>query len=166
MSKSCGHNSACGCQDKSLNTPAPCNESGACSGENCAEIFNAECIYIPTEMSFSVGGEIFSAGKGMRVDTFLQKLLVFTNDPACADLAPIGFRVNTIGITTASVSWAGDNSKNYQVEWSDGTPVTGDVIGATSLDIINLVADTEYTIKVTNTDDDCVSVTLTFKTKK
>ena len=162
---SCKHKVQCGCGDKSLTTSPPCDESGACAGESCAEVFKAECIYVPTEMSIDIAGSAFIVPKGMRVDAMLQKLLIFTKDPACADLAPLGLKMTTIGITTASISWLGYVTKNYEVEWSSGVPVTQAVLGATSLDIINLVADTEYTVKVTNTDDTCESVTLTFKTK-
>lgn len=164
MSNCNKHTVPCGCGSTSLTTAAPCDSSGACAGENCAEVFSAECIYVPTEMSLSIGGNTFTVDRGMRVDAMLQKLMIFTETPACADTAAVGLRMTSIGSTTATIAWSGDVATNYEVEWSSGVPITEAVIGALSLNIINLVAETEYTIKVTNTDDACESVILTFTT--
>ncbi len=175
MSKTCGHNSECGCSDNSLTTPSSCCDDASCSGETCAEVFNQECIQLPTKMSYDMDywGGVLTFDKGERLDSILQKILVYLQnyDDTCEQTAPVGFRLTKIGKTAVSIVWAanteGTPTTNYQIEISDGTtPVTYDIVGTFKYDITNLVADTEYTVKVTNTDLTCVSVTLTFKTKK
>jgi len=175
MSKTCGHNSNCGCSDNSLKTPSSCDCGSSCAGETCAEVFNQECIQLSTKMSYDMDywGGVLTFEKGERLDSILQKILVYLQnyDDTCEQTAPVGFRLTKIGKTTASIVWSanteGTPTTAYQIEWSDGvTPVTHDIVGTFKYDIINLAADTEYTVKVTNTDLTCASVVLTFKTKK
>lgn len=170
MSKPCGHKVPCGCGDKALTTSdcSPLENCGAANGkEPCSELFCTECISSCTEdISFDISGDTLSIPKGTRLDAFMQKMMIFLNNPTCADVAAIGLQAINITDTTVVARWTGDEALTYTVTWQEGLNVTTeDVVGVSTFLIQNLIPDTEYTLKLVAQASGCESVTLTFKTK-
>lgn len=164
---SCTHtNKNCGCSDKALTTPPPCEPSN-CQGEECAELYCMECVaYCQDSFEFNIQGTTFTIERGERLMTTIQNLLTFLNDPAC--LGKVATEVGSIAVTDSSItiSWKPGNDL-YVVKWSStegsGTSPTQQST-VTQYTIENLVSDTEYTIYVTNETETCDSVTIKVKT--
>ena len=168
MNKNCGHKVPCGCKDSGLTTPPPCNESGPCAGEQCAELMCQECIsHCQYPMEATINGGTFSVERGMRLDQVLQKLFVFLDDSACADLVATGLRITDVGTDQITVSWSGDAAQAWVVNWDDGTPLTANVsAGSFKYTITNLAPDTEYSIWIDTQGQNCSSVVLKVRTKE
>jgi len=118
-------------------------------------------------MSYSIGGNTFTVQKGLRLNGILQKLMVFLEAPTCADGVALDLQLKDIKTTSATIRFVGTTGTAYRITWDDGvTPVTEDVLDINSFIMLNLAADTQYTVKITTLPAaTCDSVTLTFKTK-
>lgn len=75
MKKDCGNNKPCGCEDKPLTTPPPCqNDTPSCpEPDNCSETFSQECI-VWTNEDLECNGTLI-ATSGDRMDVVLQRLV-------------------------------------------------------------------------------------------
>jgi hypothetical protein len=166
--KDCGHKVPCGCGDGALKSAPPCSEAN-CAGENCAEVFCQECIAnCQPEIEYVIGESTFVIPAGARLDSILQKLLVFMNDPLCAEVTALGLKTTSIGTDSITIAW--DESSipgiSYTINWeTGGNTVQENVQDITSYTINNLAPDTEYSIYIETNNAPCVSVTLKIKTK-
>ena len=168
MSKDCGHTVPCGCKDKALVTPPPCDVSDDCAGESCAEVFCEECItHCQDDMEISIGGATFGVDQGYRLNEVLELLLIFLNDDSCtSSTTAYGLKITQKNSTSMTIAWSGDTALTYQVQWDDGvTPLSQLVTGALSYQIINLAADTLYRVNIVEQGSSCLSVTLKVTTK-
>jgi len=169
MSKNCGHTVPCGCADKALVTPPPCDTSGECVGEPCSEIFCEECIaHCQETYQITIGGEIFTVTQGERLDDILQRLLIFMANPACAPTAAVGLGVLSKTSTTIKIAWTGSTTETYKIAYSDGVNPAGSItvaVGLLSQEITGLIPDTTYTIGILTVSSGCNSVEMLVKTK-
>jgi len=132
MAKDCGHNVPCGCGDKALTTPPPCNASDACEGESCAELFSDACI-VHTGNTFRVpgpNGEVI-VYNGERLSAILEKLVLaaqgFKNeDPAT------GLVVKTQTADSVTISFYG-SAVAYDCEIEDLDTAGTTIVSATQV---------------------------------
>lgn len=173
MSNDCKKNTKpCGCGDQPLQTPPPCNQSGDCAGENCAEKFCQECIVYcqpDTEIRHPETDEvIFTVSQGESIASIFQRLMSYLADNDCAALAPYDLKLVQKTSSSIKVSWIDPANVPTLINWTDGvTPGQDLTTGMTSYTIINLLPDTEYKIEIVADDggsNGCASVTLTIKT--
>ena len=116
MAKDCGHSVPCGCGDKALTTPPPCNVSGPCAGEKCSELFDQQCIvYTGPELRKEINGADFVILKGQRVDALIQKTLQALSSTDSEDFtdAPSNIQISNITSTGFTVTWEGDDALDY-----------------------------------------------------
>lgn len=154
MAKDCGHKVPCGCGDSALTTPAACNTSGPCEGEQCSELFDQQCIvYTGPEIRKSFNGTDFIIPKGMRLDHLIQKLLqAFSGDPEDLTDAAFGLRISNISSTGFTLTWKGNDTISYNVFANQVSPVVNNSFsipaGTYSYTFNNLVSGAEYKIFV------------------
>jgi len=156
MAKDCGHNVPCGCGDKALTTPPPCNVSGPCAGEKCAELFSDECIvHTGEDLMISIGGtDTVVFEKGERISSALQKMLVALGGSS-QTLIEGAHNVQVTEITTSGfkVSFDGDVALGYTIN-AQLQPATDNfevlAVGIQTFTYTGLAAGT-YKISVTST---------------
>ena len=168
MATDCGHKVPCGCKDTAFASAPPCNDTGNCAGEPCAEVFCVECIQqCQPDYLQSIGGNDFIVTQGLSVHAMFQKLLIFLEDGACALTAVLGLRVLSKTDTTIKIAWDLQQiADTHQIFWTDGvTPGNQVVVAAVdSYQLSGLLPDTEYTIYVNHVTSGCSSVSMTVKT--
>lgn len=164
----CKHTTPCGCGDQPLPSLAPCNQTGPCAGEPCAELFCEECIvHCQPDMSVAIPGGpiVITITQGMRWDEIIQTLMTALATPACLGESVVGLKVLGKTSDTITIKWVGTAGVNYTIQWQEGinihTVVVHDVY---QYQIINLIPDTTYTIKIITENGPCESVVLTVKT--
>jgi hypothetical protein len=164
MSKKCGHSVPCGCGDNALTTPPPCNTTGDCEGELCAEVFCESCITnCNEEYNVDFGaGNILTVPKGQRLDVTIQKLYALIGSPACLALTATGLTVTNITSTTAVVNWIPVIGVSYDI-YINGINTITLPIDLTSYSMIGLLPNTSYTVNIKS--GACSSIILNFKTK-
>lgn len=165
-SKDCGHKVPCGCGDKALTTPAACNTTEECAGEQCSELFDQECIvYTGPVMNAFIQGEDFIIAPGDRLDIILQKMLVAmkANDPDDIANAPYGLRFRNITSTGFNVTWVSPNGFDHIIYIALVSPVVNDSVaipaGINTHTFTNLVSGGEYEIYIEEQNDGRVSPT-------
>ena len=166
----CKNNSNCGC-DSSIPIAPYCNDID-CNGTLCSEVFCTECIrYCHDDYEMAIGdtepAPIFSVEKGMNLNAFMQKVLVFMSDPLCVNISALDVMTSSITSSAISVTFKGSSSTVYIVEWDS---VAGSGSQVMPLDtykytITGLVSNTDYAIKIVAQSSGCESVTLKVKTK-
>jgi hypothetical protein len=165
--KNCNHKVPCGCADSSLTTPPPCNDTGNCAGEVCAESIGQKCVvYDNNSLLYAISGNDFEIKQGERLDEVIQRLLIFLNDPTCAESAPVGLFASLVTVDSITLQWTGsDPAYTYSIDYTDGIAALNTTSTTTSVSLTGLVPDTEYSITVTTVDTSCASVTIKVKTK-
>jgi hypothetical protein len=156
MAKNCGHNVPCGCGDKALTTPPPCNVSGPCEGEACAELFDEQCIVHtgPTYQITNSDGFVFTVEKGDRLDTILQGILVQLISTASVPEAATGVRITDITSTGFTIKWKGLDTTTYTIDAEQQSPIVNNPItvglGVYTYTYINLISGETYNITITD----------------
>jgi hypothetical protein len=165
--KNCNHKVPCGCADSALTTPPPCNDTGDCAGEICADSIGQKCVvYDNNSLLYAIAGNNFEIKQGERLDEIIQRLLIFLNDPTCAESAPVGVYGTVVTKDSITLQWTGsDPAHTYSIEYTDGVSTLTTTSTTTSVSLTGLVPDTEYSITVTTVDTSCASVTIKIKTK-
>ena len=96
----------------------------------------------------------------------MQRLLIFLNDPTCAESAPVGLFANLVTVDSITLQWTGsDPAYTYSIDYTDGIAALNTTSTTNSVSLTGLVPDTEYSITVTTVDTTCGSVTIKVKTK-
>lgn len=157
MAKKCGHNVPCGCGDKALTTPPPCNVSGPCAGETCAELFSDECIvHTGEDLMISIGGtDTVVFQKGERISASLQKILVALGGVSQA-LVEGAYNIQVTEITSDGfkVTFNGDPLLGYTINAELQSPLTANAqvlgLGIQTYTYTGLTAGT-YKIKIEST---------------
>lgn len=159
-------NRPCGCNDQPRQTPPPCNVQGSCAGEPCSELFCMECITnCQPELSLIVGKSVFTLPQGMRLDEFIQYLVMAFANPACIGVAVIGLRLVSKTNTSITIRWKEHPGYNHIVTWQEGTNInTALVTSGSQYTILNLAPNTEYLIKIVTENMNCESMTMKVKT--
>lgn len=165
--KNCNHKVPCGCADSALTTPPPCNDTGNCAGEVCAESIGQKCVvYDNNSLVYSITGNDFEIQQGERLDEVIQRLLIFLNDPACAASAPVGVYASKVTVDSITLQWTGsDPAYTYSIDYTDGVSNFNTTSTTTTVSLLTLVPNTEYSITITTVDTSCASVTIKVKTK-
>lgn len=163
---SCNQNKPCGCGDQPLTTPPPCQTTGPCAGESCPELFCAECIVqCQPDLSVTTQNGTVTIPQGMRMDEIIQTLLIAMVDPTCIGVSAVGLKLVSKNSTSITIKWVGIAGVNYTVTWQEGINVHTEVVhDVNSYTMLNLIPDTEYTIKLVTESGPCESVTMTVKT--
>ena len=168
----------CGCEDKGLTTPTPCeHDTIDCpTPEPCPETFSDCCV-------IHNGDSIVDLNilEGDRICDILQKLTLYITNPTCADPngacpSVIGLKSLEITTTTIKVGWyPTPNATTYQVEYRNVNSLVWLVNPAVvqslnPVDTIGLLTPGDsYYIRVRTIcgvgPSDCRSVTILVKTK-
>ena len=167
MSKICGHTVPCGCGDQPLMTPPPCDETGPCAGEPCAELFCEEClIHCQPDITVEIEeGATLTITQGMRFDAVIQTFMIAMRDPSCLGISVVGLQQLAKTSTTITIKWIPVTGETYEIFWQEGLNIYSAVVTDVSqYQIINLIPDTTYTIKIVTDGTACESVTMTIKT--
>jgi hypothetical protein len=163
----------CGCQDTKLTTPLTtyCKNQ-----EPCEEAVFTECVEYNGNNIVDI-----EIKNGERLDTTLKKFVLYLTNPTCFDptatcQAVKDFEVLDITSTEGTVFWVVPGAPaaitavtlEYSTDETFATSITADVTGMTQYKIINMIADTEYYIRLktstAGSPDCCTSITLNFKT--
>lgn len=163
----CKTTNDCGCGGSPLTTGTPCNQTEECAKEPCSEVFCEECIvHCQPEINVSLGdGGLFSIKQGERWDTIIQRLMIQMANPDHLINAAIGLRLLRKTNTTITLGWSITTGATYTIEWAEGVNTyTDDVGSVTQYQLINLIPNTEYSIKLICNEDNAESVTIKIKT--
>jgi hypothetical protein len=172
MSCNC-NNKPCGCQDTKLTTPLTtfCKNQ-----EPCEEAVFTECVEYNGNNIVDI-----QIKKGERLDETLKKFVLYLTNPTCFDPTATcqsikNFEVLGITSTVGTVFWVVPGAPaaitavtlQYSTDETFATSITADVTGMTQYKIINMIANTEYYIRLktstAGSPDCCTSITLNFKT--
>lgn len=157
----------CGCGGNPLMTGTPCNETEECAKEPCSEVFCEECLaHCQPEISVSLGnGGSFIVKQGERLDSIIQRMMVQMANPNYLSKAAVGLRLLRKTNTTITLSWICATGATYTIEWAKGVNTYTEIIGSvTQHQLINLIPNTEYFIKLICNEDDAESVVMKIKT--
>jgi len=151
----CKHTVPCGCGDKALTTPPPCNTSGPCAGEPCAELFSNQCIvYTGPTVEKSINGALFTINTGDRIDATLQKLMqaLSSTDPEDIIDAAAAVRVTDITSTGFTVTFEGLDANTYTINAQQQVPLTNNLqvmpLASYSYTYAGLISGQDYKISV------------------
>jgi len=141
MAKNCGHTVPCGCKDTALTTPPPCETTGPCAGETCAEVFCDECIaHCKDDLIVQIADQELQVPKGTKLNEIWQRLAIAITDPECARMAAVGLCITGTDTTSITISWLPGEASLYQIAYDSPTcPSSG-----TSPNLSNTI--TTYTL--------------------
>lgn len=162
-----GKQNDCGCGGSALVTGIPCNQTEECAKEPCSEIFCEEClVHCQPEISISLGdGGIFVVKQGERLDSIIQRMMIQMANSDHLINAAVGLRLLNKTNTTITIGWNITAGATYTIEWVEGVNTYTDDIGSvTQHQLINLIPNTTYSIKLICNEDDAESVVIKIKT--
>ena len=143
--KKCGHAVPCGCGDKALTAPPPCNESGPCAGEPCAEVFCADCIANCNDqitVDTGPGSGIMIVAKGARWNTVLEQLMIISAGTPLAN-APLNLKVKSKTSTSVTLTFTANSAISYDADVTDLDTTVVTSVTATHL------GDGEFEVQIT-----------------
>jgi hypothetical protein len=170
-------NKKCGCNDQSLTVnPNFSNDPTVCppDSEPCSEVFDMACICYQ-------GPDIVELDiqQGDRLDEILQKLVLATTNPGCANFedalacqSAINLMIANLTDTSFDISWdAVPAAVSYVVEFKDATTTTWFVNPAVAAPIVTdtipgLTPDTIYDVRVNTVcaSGNCYSLNIRIRT--
>jgi hypothetical protein len=122
MAKNCGHTVPCGCKDTALTTAPPCETTGPCAGEKCAEVFCDECIgHCKDDLIVTIENTDLDIPNGTRLNVIWQRLAIAITDPECAKLAAVGLCITDVTSTSVTIAWVPGTSSQYQIAYDSPT---------------------------------------------
>lgn len=168
MKKNCGHNSNCGCKDTPLTTnDNPCTEN-TCIGDSCADVYCQQCIsYCQDDMEFTVGSTLVSVDKGTRLDVVLQKLIVLIANPNCENSTALGLKAHNVTSNSMTLTWEGSDALTYKIsviDYNNNESQINITQGLYQYELLNLVSNKIYKIKIVTDVTLCESITIKVKT--
>ena len=154
----------CGCSGHGLTTP--CNYKN-CSDPNAEYCDSVECMSCISNcgraFSVEIGGVTIKVEEGERLRETIQNILLYLKNPQATTLAPYNVNVSVLVANSLTVRW--DQASAYGVEvhykkvGDNAFIEAGTGINGNAFEITNLLAGTEYIIKVLSmTGDSSVGV--------
>jgi len=118
----CGHTVPCGCNDNALSSQPPCNVTGDCAGEACAEIFGDGCIaHLKDDLIITIGAEELDIVKGTRLNEIWQRLAIAITDPECAKVAAVTLCILSSTSTSITIGWVPGTGSVYKIAYDSPT---------------------------------------------
>lgn len=83
------------------------------------------------------------------MDEIIQTLMIFLKNDGCVGLSAVGLKLVSKSSTTITIKWVPVAGVNYTVTWQEGINVHTEVVhDVNNYTMLNLIPDTEYTIKL------------------